>query len=92
MSQVAALIKSLRDEHAYPIFLNADHTHSIERVEEAVRAGYDAVLFDGSQLSFEENIEKTKEADVVRKLRKIVTGLTTKNILQSYHNAVSKKE
>lgn len=39
-----------------------------------------------------EKNEKTKEADIVRKLRKIVSGLTAKNMLQSYHNAVTKKE
>ncbi len=39
-----------------------------------------------------EKAEKTKEAEGVRKLRKIVSGLTAKNILQSYHNAIAKKE
>jgi len=31
--QVAALVKSIRDEYAYPIFLNADHTHSLANVD-----------------------------------------------------------
>lgn len=43
------------------IFFNADHTKSLEKVREAVEAGYDAVLFDGSELPLEENIKKTKE-------------------------------
>ena len=59
--EAAALVKSLREEFSYPIFLNADHTYSIERVEEAVRAGYDAVIFDGAKLPFDENLAKTKE-------------------------------
>lgn len=59
--QAALLVKSLREEYDYPIFLNADHTHSLEKVKEAVEAGYDAVLFDGGKLSFEENIRQTKE-------------------------------
>lgn len=59
--QAALLIKSLRDEFNYPIFLNADHTHSFEKVKEAVVAGYDAILFDGGKLSFEENIRQTRE-------------------------------
>lgn len=49
------------------IFLNADHTHSIERLMEAVRAGYDSAVFDVSHLSFEENIALTKEAVRVAK-------------------------
>lgn len=28
--QIAALVRSLREEFDYPIFLNADHTHSLE--------------------------------------------------------------
>ena len=61
VKQVAALVKSLRDEHQYPIFLNADHTYSFERVKEAVDAGFDSVIFDGTKLSLEENIRITKQ-------------------------------
>ena len=56
--QAAALVKSC----GFPIFLNSDHTRSLDEVKKAVEAGYDAILFDGSEFSFEENIEKTKEA------------------------------
>lgn len=58
--QAADLVYSLRYQFNYPIFLNADHTHSLDKVKEAVVAGYDAVLFDGSKLSLRENIKKTK--------------------------------
>ncbi len=60
--QAAALIQSLREKYDYPVFLNADHTHSLEKVEEAARAGFDEILFDGSKLPLEENIKQTKEA------------------------------
>jgi fructose-bisphosphate aldolase class II len=60
--QAAALVRSLREEYNHPIFLNADHTRSLERAREAAEAGYDAIIFDGAQLSLEENIEKTREA------------------------------
>ncbi|MCL4437423.1 class II fructose-bisphosphate aldolase, partial [Patescibacteria group bacterium] len=45
----------------WPIFLNADHTHSFEKIKEAFDAGYDALLFDGGKLPFEENIKQTKQ-------------------------------
>ncbi len=61
VKQIAALIKSLREEFNYPIFLNADHTHSLEKVKEVIEAGFDAVVFDISQSPLEENIKKTKE-------------------------------
>jgi len=59
--QVVALVKSIREEYDYPIFLNADHTYSYEGVKKAIDAGFDAVIFDGAKLSFEENITVTKE-------------------------------
>lgn len=46
----------------FHLYLNADHTHSLDKIEEAARAGFDAVLFDGGKLSIEENIKQTKEA------------------------------
>ncbi len=60
--QAAALVKSIRDEYDYPIFLNADHTHSLEKAEIAAKAGFDEVIFDGSALPFDENIAQTKRA------------------------------
>jgi fructose-bisphosphate aldolase class II len=61
VKQCVALVKSLREEFEHPIFLNADHTYSFEKVKEAVDAGYDAVIFDGVKLSLDENIEITKK-------------------------------
>jgi fructose-bisphosphate aldolase class II len=60
--QVVALVHSLRDEHQYPIFLNADHTYSFERIQEAVDAGFDAVIIDGAKLSLEDNIALSKKS------------------------------
>lgn len=60
--EAAALVKALREEYDFPIFLNADHAHSLKEIKEAVEAGYDAVLFDAGKLSLNENIKKTKEA------------------------------
>jgi len=61
IERVVAMVKSLRETYKYPIFLNADHTYSVERVKEAIDAGFDSVIFDGVKMSTEENIEKTKE-------------------------------
>ena len=48
--QAAALVRAIRDEYDYPIFLNADHTHSIAHAETAAKAGFDEIIFDGSAL------------------------------------------
>lgn len=62
---VRDFIESYRKEHfaggEFQIYLNADHTHSLEKCEQAARLGFDAILFDGSKLGFEENIKATKK-------------------------------
>src|SRR3984893_714175 len=60
--QVSALVKSLREEYDFPIFLNADHTHSLPSAIEAAKAGFDWVVLDVSTLPFEQNIRQTKVA------------------------------
>jgi fructose-bisphosphate aldolase, class II len=60
--QIAALVRSLREELDFPVFLNADHTHTLEKAIEAVKAGFDTVVFDASALPFEQNALQTKEA------------------------------
>jgi fructose-bisphosphate aldolase class II len=60
--QVVALVRSLRDEFNYPIFLNADHTHSLAKALEAAKAGFDAIVFDASALPFEQNVHETRKA------------------------------
>ena len=39
--EIVAVVASLRAEFDHPIFLNADHTHSLEHAVEAAKAGYD---------------------------------------------------
>ena len=62
VSEIAALVRRMREECDCPIFLNADHTHSLAKAVEAVRAGFDAIVFDLSALPFEQNVRQTKEA------------------------------
>src|SRR6201987_3092120 len=59
--QAAALVQAMRDD-GLRIFLNADHTHSLEKAEEAARAGFDMVVFDASEKPIEENITLTRRA------------------------------
>ncbi len=56
----ASIVRNAREE-GIPVFLNADHTKSIEKIKEAVEAGYDAVLFDAGERSLEDNIRETKD-------------------------------
>lgn len=68
--QVSAVVRSLREEYDFPIFLNADHTHSLPGAIEAAKAGFDWIVFDVSTLPFEENVRQTKTAvETLKSLR-----------------------
>jgi ketose-bisphosphate aldolase len=60
--EIATLVRSLREEFGFPIFLNADHTHSLTKGIEAAKAGFDSIVFDLSALPIEENMRQTKQA------------------------------
>ncbi|MFA7315735.1 MAG: class II fructose-bisphosphate aldolase [Candidatus Paceibacterota bacterium] len=69
--EAVALIKSIRENDNYPIFLNADHHYSFESVKEAIDAGYDAAIIDAVKLPLEENIALTKKCvDYAREVGK----------------------
>src|SRR5215813_2284 len=60
--EAAAVVRVLRQDYDYPIFLNADHTHSLASAEDAARAGFDSIVFDRSELPFAQNIAETRRA------------------------------
>lgn len=73
-----AAVAALRTRDSYPIFLNADHHYSFERVKKAIDLGFDAVIIDGAKLSHEENIALTKQCvDYAKK----VSAATGRDIL-----------
>ena len=61
LKQAVALVKSIREETGLPIFLNADHSKSVESAKAAVDAGFDSIHIDLSALPYEENNKGTKE-------------------------------
>lgn len=71
MREAAALIKAYREDlfaetgREPALFLNLDHAKDIGKIKEAIAAGYDAVHFDGSLLSYKENADITKKVVVM---------------------------
>ncbi|MDD5099044.1 MAG: class II fructose-bisphosphate aldolase [Candidatus Colwellbacteria bacterium] len=61
LENAVSLVNNLRTG-GIPAFLNADHIHSLERLETAVRLGFDSAVFDVSDRPFDENIRLTREA------------------------------
>jgi fructose-bisphosphate aldolase class II len=59
LPQVVALVHALRQE-GQEIYINADHTYTVEKVKEAIDVGCDAAIFDGAKLSMEDNVAQTR--------------------------------
>jgi fructose-bisphosphate aldolase class II len=59
--EVSAMVKAYRESTGQTVFLNADHSYSFDKVKEAIDAGFDSVIYDGTELPIEENIEITKK-------------------------------
>lgn len=71
MREAAALVGAWRAGLKIPIILSLDHGKSFEKIKKAVMAGYNAIHFDGSSLSYGENLKQTKMVvDFIRDFEK----------------------
>ncbi len=61
LRQTRALVSLLEKETGVPAILNLDHGRTLDYIKEAIRAGYDAVHFDGSHLPILQNIALAKK-------------------------------
>lgn len=61
IAKAEAMVRAVAKEFGINVFINADHAHSVDGCKRAIDAGFDSVIFDGTKLSSEENIEKTRE-------------------------------
>ena len=60
VAEIRVLVQVKKDE-GEPVFLNADHTYSVEASREAIDARFDSVIIDGAEKPFFENVTMTKE-------------------------------
>ena len=61
LRQAVALVKEFEDEYQIPVFLNPDHSKSVESAKEAFDAGFNSIHIDLSKLDFKANLEGTRE-------------------------------
>lgn len=58
---IANVCKHLADYESAEVVLHLDHANKFEDIRKAIDAGYSSVMFDGSALSFKENVLRTQE-------------------------------
>lgn len=59
-SVIVAVVKELANQNMVDVALHLDHAKDLDAIKDAIVAGYSSIMFDGSNLSFKENILKTK--------------------------------
>ena len=59
LSHARALL-DVYNKNGVQMYLNADHTYSLEKVQQAIDAGVDSVVVDGAKLPFDENVALVK--------------------------------
>jgi len=75
VQQMKDMIDTFMADIDVPVCIHLDHSRAFEQTMEAVRAGFDSVMFDGSGLPFEDNLRITKAvADVAHALSIGVEG------------------
>lgn len=57
---ISTLIRTRAQESPIPVVLHLDHGRTHNLINETLNAGYTSIMFDGANLSFEENVKWTK--------------------------------
>ncbi|MFH1316136.1 MAG: class II fructose-1,6-bisphosphate aldolase [Candidatus Woesearchaeota archaeon] len=68
LENLASLVKNASKVNV-PVSLHLDHGKDIKLIRECVRKGWTSVMYDGSHLSFEENIRNTRKVVWMAHLR-----------------------
>src|SRR3989344_9262422 len=60
LDEVIALVKTARNRNL-PVFINADHTYSLEKAKIAIEAGGGAILIDATDQTEEKRVQLTTD-------------------------------
>jgi fructose-bisphosphate aldolase class II len=60
MKYITSIVRGVADEYDIPIVLHLDHATNFEIIEKAIENGFTSIMYDGSMLPFDENVQNTK--------------------------------
>lgn len=60
MKNIVAVCRSMAEDEIVDVVLHLDHATNLTDIRDAIDAGYSSVMFDGSQLTFAENVAKSQ--------------------------------
>jgi len=61
MQYISGLVRAVADVYRIPIVLHLDHAENLDIIRSAIAHGFSSVMFDGSRLPFQENIDRSRE-------------------------------
>lgn len=71
MKVLVNIARTYEDLYQIPVYLHLDHSRSLEQVQRAIELGFDSVMYDGSALSWEDNVENTQKVVTMAKSKGI---------------------
>lgn len=60
LTSAQAIVKSIAEDISIPVCLHLDHCSDMNTVFRAIKAGFGSVMYDGSALPFNKNMENTR--------------------------------
>ncbi len=61
MIYISGLVRAVADSYDIPVALHLDHAENMDIIRKAIDHGFTSVMYDGSQLPFRENVERSRE-------------------------------
>ena len=62
LSTIGPIIIDMAKKSSVPVCVHLDHGETLEYLEQALNIGFTGIMYDGSTLSYEENMKNTKKA------------------------------
>ncbi|HEX7063829.1 MAG TPA: class II fructose-bisphosphate aldolase [Bacillales bacterium] len=71
LGEMKKMVDLFAENITVPVCIHLDHSRQYEQTLQAIQLGFQSVMFDGSGLSFEKNVEITKKVAEIAKLLEI---------------------
>ncbi|WAH35191.1 class II fructose-bisphosphate aldolase [Alicyclobacillus dauci] len=62
LETMAAICQAAAKQYGVPVVLHLDHSKNLNTIESCLRAGYTSIMADGSELSYEANVDFVRRA------------------------------
>lgn len=89
LSRIVSLIKIEKEKSKLPIFMQLDHAKEINLIDKCIKLGFDAIMADGSDLSFEKNIEFVRNVRMLGGNKEFLIEAQLGKIINTNNNEIS---